>query len=675
MSANPRFIQIYSGNRNRMIYPIQSSFIVPFSSSLQNVKSKDYLDQEVKGSVYFSYCLSAFLTPVAKGIFQSVVPLDLTPSYNYAYLYAKQNVTGIFYPSIPGYLDLNQYSLITDYYRGYYIVNDTTGEENIISSYNPSNGYITFNKPFIQPITPGDSYSIYAGYPSDTSVFIPDIDINYNKSLNYEGSYNGYYIVFETPNPNYSNSDNSNIFYRKISYYDNANRLAYFDDPLPFSYQVADGIQEFTIRKSLPIERWTISTQTYNNTKVSNNLIGPLIGLVITLPNTASNIDNYYKGKYVYFSSNQADSYDPPFPNPDFLQNPLPNTFYPIYGLYYINAYNGTTKELSVCRDLSDTSCEIVRHVIDPPTYQILGYNSSSFDGKDGLLTPVFVGGTEYESYPNPIECCPYPGVLSLLNNITPTYQTGRRYKFKWNIKFKDMTSAFFEVIGASQSYISPTLTDSYQLLEFTLIPVQTTLYFRFYMDFAGGLSEAIIWDFFQVETEDIINISSFDKEIAQPLAYNGSIVSQNQTVCYEISLLNITLPNVPLISGSRIAFYPYVYIELSNVTSPSKASTSIIYSNNPNSKRALFIAPISQVSNPNLGTFITLWTSMTQTIKFKPNDNLQFRVFLPNGKLFQTLLPDILSPYGPDPRLQINAVFSVLRVGMDSNDKNISKI
>jgi hypothetical protein len=48
----------------------------------------------------------------------------------------------------------------------------------------------------------------------------------------------------------------------------------------------------------------------------------------------------------------------------------------------------------------------------------------------------------------------------------------------------------------------------------------------------------------------------------------------------------------------------------------------------------------------------------MKQTIKFKPNDNLLFRGFLPNGKLLQTLLPDVLSPY--DPRLQIEAVFSI---------------
>lgn len=669
MSTKPRFIQIYSGNRNRSMYPLQSSFVVPFSPSLQNMQPKEYLDQEVKGSIYFSYSISGISMPIAKGIFQSVIPFDFTQTYNYAYLDARQNATGIFYPSIPGYLDLNKYSLIPDYYKGRTIINNTTGESNIISSFDPSNGYVTFNKPFSSPITPGDSYSIYFEYPSQNLIDIPLLDTNYNKSLEYDGSYNGYYVVFESPNPNYSNSYNSNIFYRKISYYNNYYRSAYFETPIPFLYDSSYGIQEFTIRKSLPIERWTLSTKTYNNTIVTNTLIGPLIGLVITLPNGASDVDNYYKGKYVYFSSNKAESYDPPFPNPDSLNVPLPNTFYPVYGLYYIKAYNSQTKELSVCRDSRETSCQ-VNNNIDPPTWEILGYNSSSFDGTDGLMTPVFVGGTEYESYPNPIECCPYPGVLYLLNNVIPKFQVGRRYKFKWNIKFKDMDSAFFEVIGGFQSYISPGLTSSYQLLEFSITPVKDTIYFRFYMDFVGGLSEAIVWDFFQIETEDIINICSFDKEVAQPLDYNGSVVSQNQTVCYNVSLLNITLPNVPLITGSRIAFYPYVYIELSNVTSPSKSSTSIIYSNNPNSKRALFIAPISQIRNPNLGTFITLWTRMDQTIKFKPNDNLEFRVFLPNGKLFQTLLPDVLSPYGPDPRLQINATFSITRVASDSNDK-----
>ena len=43
------------------------------------------------------------------------------------------------------------------------------------------------------------------------------------------------------------------------------------------------------------------------------------------------------------------------------------------------------------------------------------------------------------------------------------------------------------------------------------------------------------------------------------PLNYTGSIVSQNQTVCYEISLINLTLPNVLTASINYANGQPYV--------------------------------------------------------------------------------------------------------------------
>ena len=676
MSTNPRFIEVYSGNRNRMIYPSQSSFVIPFLSAIQNLPSKNYIDQVVNGSIYFSFSLSSKNTSVIKGTFQYPItnaPPPYPKTYTFAYLYLNQSPTGIVYTPIPGFEQTFQfsYSLVPDYYKGYDILNITTNESNIIRSFTPSTGLITFDKPFSNPITsgdyfsPGDSYSIYPPYPNQNYIFIPYIDINYNVSLDYAGSYNGYYIVFESPNPNYSNPDNSNIFYKKISYYDTNFRLAYFDTPLDFNYEGIDTLQEFTIRKSLPLERWTLNKATFENKVSTDPIIGPLIGTIITLPDNASSIDNYYKGKYVYFASNQADSYDPPYPNPDTLDNPIPNTFYPIYGIYYIKAYNGSTKELSICKDLNDISCEFTRDSFTPPTYKILDYNSGSFDGLDFFI-PFDMGAGVYEAYPIGFPCCPVPGTLYLKETL---YETGRKYKLTITVKDRDMlTPSFFEIIGASQSYVSPSFSSSYTTIETVIVPVKSRLYIRFYMDYVSP-NAAIIWNFFQIETVDIINICDFKNENATPLNYNGSIVSQNETTCYEISLVGLTIPNVPLLTGSRIAFYPYVYVEISNLSSPNKASSGIIYSNNPDSKRALFIAPVGQVARPNVGTFIRLSSSMKQTIKFKPNDSLQFRVFLPDGQLIQTLLPDIFSPYGPDIRLQIGAVFSILRVGLDSND------
>jgi len=162
----------------------------------------------------------------------------------------------------------------------------------------------------------------------------------------------------------------------------------------------------------------------------------------------------------------------------------------------------------------------------------------------------------------------------------------------------------------------------------------------------------------------DIVNIVSFTQDNYSPLNYNGSLVSQNQTVCYEIALVNLTLPNVTLSTGSRIAFYPYVYVEFSNSSSPSGASHDIIYSNNPESGKALFIAAVTDMVQPILGSFVKLdGGAMTQTVKFKPNDSIRFSVYLPDGSPFLPVDPDILSPYPPNGILQINAVFSIRRV------------
>lgn len=163
--------------------------------------------------------------------------------------------------------------------------------------------------------------------------------------------------------------------------------------------------------------------------------------------------------------------------------------------------------------------------------------------------------------------------------------------------------------------------------------------------------------------TGEIINIVSFSNDNYNPLMYNGSVVSQNETVAYEISLVNLTLPNITLVTGARIAFYPYVYVEFSNVTA-SSSSKNVIYSNNPNSNRALFLVPITDINDPLRSPFIKLDAgSMTQTVKFKPNDCLRFSVFLPDGTLYQTITSDFYSPSSPNTFCQIDALFGIKRL------------
>lgn len=154
-----------------------------------------------------------------------------------------------------------------------------------------------------------------------------------------------------------------------------------------------------------------------------------------------------------------------------------------------------------------------------------------------------------------------------------------------------------------------------------------------------------------------------FTRDNYTRINYTGSVVSQQEMVCYEICLLSLTLPNATLSvgNGSRITFYPEVSVELSSVTAPQ---TGIVYSNNPFYKKTTFVVPLQDNPTPLISAFIVLnGAGMVQTIKFKPNDTLSFKVRLSNGELFQTVLPETTSPNAPNPLAQISALFSIKRL------------
>jgi hypothetical protein len=158
--------------------------------------------------------------------------------------------------------------------------------------------------------------------------------------------------------------------------------------------------------------------------------------------------------------------------------------------------------------------------------------------------------------------------------------------------------------------------------------------------------------------------ILQFTRDNAVPFNYSGSLVSQQEMVCYEIELLNLILPNILLASGGRTAFYPYVYVELQNVSGAGSGLKNVIYSNNPNSTRMLFRAAIDDIPNPLISPFVKIdGDGMVQTVKFKPNDNLKFGVYLPNGDPFETVEQDYFSPSHPNPLVQVSALFSIRRL------------
>lgn len=161
----------------------------------------------------------------------------------------------------------------------------------------------------------------------------------------------------------------------------------------------------------------------------------------------------------------------------------------------------------------------------------------------------------------------------------------------------------------------------------------------------------------------DTFEILQFTRDNVVPINYTGSTVSQQEMVCYEIELINLVLPTQTLTTGS-LALYPYVYVELQNVSAASSGTNGVIYSNNPHARRRLFRSIINDNPNPLVSPYIKLdGDGMVQTVKFKPNDNLKFGVYLPDGSPFTTVLTDSVSPNAPNPLLQISAMFSIRRL------------
>jgi hypothetical protein len=155
------------------------------------------------------------------------------------------------------------------------------------------------------------------------------------------------------------------------------------------------------------------------------------------------------------------------------------------------------------------------------------------------------------------------------------------------------------------------------------------------------------------------IEVEPFSYNNAVPFSYNGTLVQQN--ICYEFELLQIILPNFTLKTGfgSKIAFYPYIYVELSNVSSSGARLKNMMHSNNPNAVRMLFKVPIYDVSDPETTPFVRLVAiGMIHTMKFKPDDNLFFTVLLPNGDVFDTIQPEYYSPSIPNFDAQVSALF-----------------
>jgi hypothetical protein len=157
--------------------------------------------------------------------------------------------------------------------------------------------------------------------------------------------------------------------------------------------------------------------------------------------------------------------------------------------------------------------------------------------------------------------------------------------------------------------------------------------------------------------------IMSFNTDNYSPFSYSGSMSSQTQPVSYDLTLNSLVLPNVVLSKGARIAYYPFIYVELDNI-STSSANKNAIYSNNPNASKAIFKVPITDLNHPSTTPFVKLTgNGMTQTLIFKSNTDMKITVRLPDGSIFKPETSE--NPVGktPNPMIQLSALFGMTRI------------
>ncbi len=273
-----------------------------------------------------------------------------------------------------------------------------------------------------------------------------------------------------------------------------------------------------------------------------------------------------------------------------------------------------------------------------------------------------------------------YVGLSSQINILTPTnlpVQLGVQYRIRQGIPLYRSTTI---ISGTTTTIQLPSPTSSvnnayvgsfiwvYNSLT-NPIPSPWELFndYRQIVAYNGATRTATVSEPFSYDISMGIpyltwELLTFARDNYSPLVVDGTQVSTQQMVCYEIMLMSLILPNITLSTGqgNLIAFYPYVDVEFYNITAHDRFT---MYSNNPHEGKCLFKVPIYNTVAPTTSPFVPLSVSMVQTVKFKPNDNFQFAVYLPNGELFQTLLTDTIPPFSPNPNLQVSATFSIKRL------------
>lgn len=228
-----------------------------------------------------------------------------------------------------------------------------------------------------------------------------------------------------------------------------------------------------------------------------------------------------------------------------------------------------------------------------------------------------------------------YQGMfINIYNTSTSEYET--HYITSYNV-----------VKDSSGNITSKTITKSSSTTSF---PTSTTDWY---------INSGVVKKNFSVPLDSQrFTILNFSRDNFSPL--NLNLVSHNNQTYYKVKLLNLIIPNKIIKSslGGSILNHPYLYVEFTNT---NNSIHNKIYSNNPNSKKALFRATLNHITDIESSSFIKLdGDDIEQYLYFRPSDTIKFKVILPSGELLNTITQETVSPQEPEQLNQISAMFSI---------------
>jgi hypothetical protein len=167
--------------------------------------------------------------------------------------------------------------------------------------------------------------------------------------------------------------------------------------------------------------------------------------------------------------------------------------------------------------------------------------------------------------------------------------------------------------------------------------------------------------DMAQFNVGNPILLLSFSRDNEVTLKNVAKHSAAQNAVCHDVQLVSMHIPNIPLARhpGGFLVDYPYLLVELVNTSGASSAG-DVFYTNDPQLRKSLFVCPVQDIASPEFSAFVKLsGNGINQTIKFKVTDTLRFTVRTPDGQPIQFIEQDALSPFPPNARLQLSAVFS----------------